>query len=292
MMENSFIGYILRLKAQARFIMRQIAAFMDWPVANIRFKPFKMADDLQRKAFLFQLNQANKVSDTTLLADSDLDQNEENQIMIRETDTRLEATKKQQLAMAQIQGEQQLIMMKFQAKGQQVAAQAQQAPVAPGEPGGAEQQQAGGSPGGSEAQPGVGVPQEAQPQQAMPPTPAAGAQQAAGGAGAAAAPAQGGAPQNFLSQVSSQLTGKNRLQQGQAGIDLPGMAMAHARLISVLPKAQQEMALQNLDLQSPELGQLVRQMLASMTPEQEGGGTTDMRPLPNQLPPRRAAGTI
>ena len=293
MMENSFIGYILRLKAQARFIMRQIAAFMDWPVANIRFKPFKMADDLQRKAFLFQLNQANKVSDTTLLADSDLDQNEENQIMIRETDTRLEATKKQQLAMAQIQGEQQLIMMKFQAKGQQVAAQAQQAPVAPGEPGGAEQQQAGGSPGGSEVQPGAGVPQEAQPQQAMPPAPAAGAQQAAGGAGAAAAPpAQGGATQDFLSRVSSQLTGKNRLQQGQAGIDLPGMAMAHARLISVLPKSQQEMALRNLDLQSPELGQLVRQMLASMTPEQEGGGTTDMGPLPNQLPPRRAAGTI
>jgi hypothetical protein len=292
MMENSFIGYILRLKAQARFIMRQISAFMDWPMATIRFKPFKMADDLQRKAFLFQLNQANKVSDTTLLADSDLDQNEENQIMIRETDTRLEATKKQQLAMAQIQGEQQLIMAKFQAKGQQVAMQAQQAPNAPGEPGGAEQQQAGGSPGGATTQPGAGVPQEAQVQQAPPQT--AGAAEAAGGAAAPLAQAApGAAPQDFLSQVSSQLTGKNRLQQGQAAVDLPGMAMAHARLISVLPKAQQEMALQNLDLQSPELGQLVRQMLASMTPEQgAGGGAVDMRPLPNQLPPRRAAGTV
>jgi len=147
MMENMFLGYILRQKAYAKFVMQQVAAFLDWPEANIRFKPFKMADDLQRKAFLFQLNQANKVSDTTLLADSDLDQNEENQIMIRETDTRLEATKKQQLAMAQIQGEQQLIMMKFQAKGQETMMAAQQAPNAPGDPGGAEQQQAGGAPG-------------------------------------------------------------------------------------------------------------------------------------------------
>ena len=147
MMENMFLGYILRQKQMARFIMKSVAAFMGWPEAQIRFKPFKMADDLQRKAFLFQLNQAQKVSDTTLLADSDLSQEEENETMIREADGRLAAQKKTSLAQAEIQGEQQLIMMKYQAKAQQEAAIAQGAPLAPGEPGGLEMGAQGAGPG-------------------------------------------------------------------------------------------------------------------------------------------------
>jgi hypothetical protein len=55
--------------------------------------------------------------------------------MIRETAKRLEASKKQQLAMAEIQGAAQVVMAKAQVKAQQVMAQASQAPVAEGEPG-------------------------------------------------------------------------------------------------------------------------------------------------------------
>ena len=47
-------------------------------------------------AFDLQLNQAGKLSDTTLLAGSDYDQEEENKIMVKETATRIEAQKKQQ----------------------------------------------------------------------------------------------------------------------------------------------------------------------------------------------------
>ena len=290
MMENMFLGYILRHKALAKFVMKQVAAYLGWPEVNIRFKPFKMADDLQRKAYLFQLNQSNKVSDTTLLADSDLSQDEENEIMIRETDKRLAATKKQQLAMAEIQGEAQMIMMKFQAKAQEALMKAQTAPQAPGEPGGAEGQMQGGAPGSETADQGTQVPGQL-PGQLMAADPAQLAAQQPQQGGGGGAPS----PQDFLASVSSQLTGKQQMQQGQGQMDLPSLAMAQARTISLLAPKLQEAALQNLELQSPELADLVRQMLASLQPPGKGGeekktttNAVDMRPLPEQRPARRA----
>jgi hypothetical protein len=290
MMENMFLGYIARQKALAKFVMKQVASFLGWPEANIRFKPFKMADDLQRKAYLFQLNQAGKVSDTTLLADSDLDQNEENEIMIRETDKRIEATKKQQLAMATIQGEAQQIMMKFQTKAQQDAQKAMMAPAAPGEPGGMESQVQGGGPGGA----GGGGASQEMPEAMQAGGPDAGGMQAP--AQAAPQPGAGPSPQDFLASVSSQLTGETRMKQEQ-NVDLPSYAMAQARVLATLPKNQQQLALQNLSLQSPELADLVKQMLASIQPEETEGGNrgsagVDTRPLPQQRPARRAAGAV
>jgi len=280
MLENMFLGYVNRQKQLVRFLVKQVAAFLGWPEVNIRFKPFKMADDLQRKAYLFQLNQANKISDTTLLAESDMSQEEENEVMIRETDKRLEATKKQQVAMAQIQGEAQLVMMKYQAKGQQEMQAAMMAPAAPGEPGGPESQIAGGAPGGDQAAPGTagGVQDPMAAGAALPP---------------AGPPSPGSTPQDFLSQVSSTLTGSQRMNggaNGNANVDLPSFAMAQARAIAQMTPQQQQLALQNLQLQSPELAQMVKTMLSSMQgdqPQQQSAGV-DMRPLPEKLPPRRA----
>lgn len=136
MLENQFVGYLLGHKNMAKFVMKQIAAYMEWPEVGIRFKPFKMADDIQRKAFLFQLAEAGKISDTTLLADSDLAQDEEYEAMMRESDQKIQAQEKQQLAMAELQGKQQVIMTKQQAKAQEAMAQAQMQGQAPGEPGG------------------------------------------------------------------------------------------------------------------------------------------------------------
>ena len=255
MLENAFIGYILRQKQQARFIMKQVAAFMGWPEVKLRFKPFKMADDLQRKAYRFQLNSAGKISDTTLLADDDLSQEEENQLMIRETDSRVEATKKQQLAMAQIQGEAQLIMAKFQVKAQQAQQQAMTSGAAPGEPGGAEGQMAGGGPGSAEAQPGQQMPQQ---QQQMPPE-----LQVMGPNGEAiqgAPPALMGSgdqntPGSFLSAISSQLKGDQKMDRGgqgdQLNVDLPSFAAQQAQQIATMPPKFQEMALANLEAPEP-----------------------------------------
>jgi hypothetical protein len=272
----------MRQRQLAQWVMQEIATFLDWPVAKIRFKPFKMADDLQRKAFLAQINQMGKLSDTSLLAECDYDQKEENAIMIRETDDRLAATKKQQLAMAEMQGESQLIMAKYQAKAQQVQMEAQQQPAAPGEPGGPETQQAGASPGSqmAEAQPAVGS--------AVPPI--------GGGQQPQQTQQQPPVQQNdVMSQmgVTSPLnSGQNLQGQGAgAGIDIASMALYQAKLIANLPPDQQQLAIQNLAMQSPELAQMVQQFLSQMSNQQAGTqNQVDMRQQPDVFPPRRIGG--
>ena len=256
MLENQFLGYILRHKELARWVMKEVASYMEWPEVTIRFKPFKMADDIQRKAYLFQLNQAQKISDTTLLADADLHQHEEDEIMMRETDKRLESTKKQQLAMAEVQADSQIIMMKAQAKAQQVMAAAQQAPLAPGEPGG--------------------------PQGSLPP-PAATAR-AAGGGGAppGASPSPLGAGQSMGMHQAPEEGG-----QPQVGMDINTMAQQLAEQLAQMQPQDQEAALQNIEAQSPELAQLVQQFLAQLQPDQGDEPQVDMRPMPEQLPERR-----
>lgn len=261
MLENAFIGYVSRHRLMARWVMRFIANFMRWPVANIRFKPFKMADDLQRKAYLFQLSGAQKISDTTLLADADLDKEEEDEIMSRESDKTLATQKKQQLAQAEIQGEAQVIMQKMQVKAQQAMQGAQQAPQAPGEP------------GGPEAAPTTPPPEAGGPPQAPP-------AEAGGG--------QGPAPP----EAQSQLNAGQRIPEGQAGMDLNSMAQSYAQQLSQMPPDQQQQALQAIAAQSPELAQLVQQYLASMGGGQEQGQGVNMQPLPDKLPPRRANAPI
>jgi len=142
MLENQFMRYMQDLSRFIRtFLVPKIAAYLDWPNVSVRFKPFKMADDLQRKALYMQLNQAGKLSDTTLLQDSDFNPEDEDELMASETERRLEAVKKQQLAEAEIQGEMGVINARYQAKAQQVIAEEQeqmsqgQQGTAMGEPG-------------------------------------------------------------------------------------------------------------------------------------------------------------
>jgi len=283
MLENAFIGYILRHKLMANWVMKMVANYMEWPEAKIRFKPFKMADDIQRKAYLFQLNQAQKISDTTLLADADLNMEEEDEIMVHETDKRLESTKKQQLAMAQIQGESQVIMMKMQAKAQEAMQAAQMGPQAPGEPGGPEGPLPGMPPGAGAPPPGAaGVPMGG------PPAP----MPEAGGGGPT-----GGMPAEAQSQLGAGQDLGAPPGQEQMGVDLVQLAEGYAAQVAQLQPEQQELALQAIEAQSPELAQLVQQFMSLMMRGQAGqhlGGEpqVDMRPLPEKLPPRREAAMV
>jgi hypothetical protein len=277
MLENAFLGYILRHKALFRWVMREVASFLHWPIANGRFKAFKMADDLQRKAFDLQLNQAGKLSDTTLLVGSDYDQEEENKIMIKETATRVEAQKKQQLAMAEIQGEQQLIMGKYQVKAQQAQQAAMTAPAAAGEPGGPGDSGAG-TPGGQAA----GEPAQQAPGEAQ------GTQQAA------QAQQQKQSAPSPMQQTQSDLNAGQKMQPGsQGGMDIQAMAYMQAQALQELPPAQQEQALSNLRAQSPELADLVEQILrAGGGGQQQEQNPIDMTPMPDKLPPRRDAALV
>jgi hypothetical protein len=282
MLENNFLGYLSRNRSMALWVMKSVASYMGWPEVNIRFKPFKMADDIQRKAYLLQLNQAQKVSDTTLLSDADLSQEDEDAIMLRETDKRLQATRKQQIAMAEVQGEAQAIMMKYQAKAQ---AAAMQGPAAPGEAGGPEVSV---DPGQAQQIAAQAVQQGGAPQQqGAQPVPVAQVPEALGMSGMPSDARLGGMPQEAQSQLNA---GQNRA----GGMDLVQMAEMYAQQISQMPPEHHEPAISALSAMSPELGQLVTRFLSMITREAAGNKKTgvDSRPLPEQRPERRTAASV
>lgn len=126
MLENFFLSNVMSHYRLLHWNMRRIGGYVNWEVPDARFKPFKMADDIQRQAFAFQLNQAGKLSDTTLLSMADFNAEEETELQRKEVDDRMEALKKSQTLMAEIQGESSTIMARYQAKAQQEMQDAQQ----------------------------------------------------------------------------------------------------------------------------------------------------------------------
>jgi hypothetical protein len=142
MLENVFLRYLGGLLRFIKsFVVRRTAAHLGVPAIDVRFKAFKMADDLQRKAYLFQMNQAKLISDTTLLQESDFNPEEEDALLKGEVKRRMSSIEEQQLAEAEIQGKMGVVQAKYQAEAQKVMAQEQQQMeegvqgAAPGEPG-------------------------------------------------------------------------------------------------------------------------------------------------------------
>lgn len=126
MLENFFLANVHSQSRLLHWAMRQFGAFLNWPVPDARFKPFKMADDLQRQAFMFQLNTAGKVSDTTLLSYMDLKIEDEDALMVAEASQRAEAMKRQQLLNAEIQADAGVVAAKGQARAEAAMMEAQQ----------------------------------------------------------------------------------------------------------------------------------------------------------------------
>ena len=96
------------------FIIREIAYYMGWPIVKVRLKRFHMADDLQRASLSFQLNQAAKISDKTMLDELNYDIEEETQIIKRESAQQLSNMDYQQAQQAHMQGNAQKIQMRYQ----------------------------------------------------------------------------------------------------------------------------------------------------------------------------------
>lgn len=71
-MENMFMRYMSHHSQFVRWVITRVSDFMQWPMVKARFKPLKMADDIQRKALFVQLGAANKISDNELLTEMDL----------------------------------------------------------------------------------------------------------------------------------------------------------------------------------------------------------------------------
>jgi intein/homing endonuclease len=254
MLENTYLGYMSDHYRLVRWVMKNIGAYLEWEPVTLKFKPFKMADDLQRKAYNFQLNQASKISDEALLRDADFDPDVERKTIISETNRSAESMKKTRLAQAEIEGEASLIQMRYQLKAQKEQMEMTQQAPAQGEPG-AEVADAtqGQTPEGATNQ---GAPEEPESQPEN-------------------VPPQNASPQNGAPQA------------GMANVGLISSAQQLANYIFKLDPQSQNAALANLQEQNPELYSIVLQLKESVTPTQGGNANSASLPLPEQRPPRR-----
>jgi len=229
MLENFFLANVLGHQRLLDWVMKRMGAYMNWPVAQGRFKPFRMADDLQRQAMMMQLNMSGKISDATLLSYTDLKVEDESELMISEAKIKSEALRQKTLVEAEAQGEAQLVMAKYQAQAQ-VAMQ-------------------------------TAVSRELAPKK----TP------------------------------FDELQGNSAANQA-GGYSMDAVAAALANKIKLMPSQQAAAYLEQLKTQAPEALQLLAGQ-GVMPPEMEAAQTgtevappppVDMRPMPEQLPPRRA----
>ena len=120
MLENHFLDYKSDHLALVDWIIERVGAFLNWEPVEAHFRRFKMADDLQRSAFNLQLNQAGKISDKTLLEDTEWDAEVERNRISVEQQVSSKVQLDEAISQSQIQGEAQLTSMKYQARAQRM----------------------------------------------------------------------------------------------------------------------------------------------------------------------------
>lgn len=320
MLENMFIGYRLDHENMLNnFVIRRIANFMQWPIVKAHMKRFKMADDLQRSAFYFQLNQAQKMSDQTLMAEVDQDAAVEDERKKLEMDKQLESMRKQQLAQAAIQGEVMLVQGRYQAKAQEQMQKSQAAlQEAQGAQGGAAggvdpTQMAGGDAGGGAggmpeqlgapggqpgagAQPGAG--QDGPPGMQGQPTPGSGQEgEMIPGQQVDPSMPEGStvSPENAQQAPGDgvPVSASSPLQMGQkgGGYNLLYLAKRAANALKKMEPMQANMELNRMRMGNPQLGNLVLQIMQKERGSQKDPLNPLQSPQPQQKPSRRASST-
>jgi hypothetical protein len=118
MLENFFLSNVHDHKRLVHWVVRHFGTLLNWPLPDVRFKAFRMADDLQRQALYLQMVQGGMMSETTMLSQTDLKLEDEAALIAAETRIKMEAMKQKSLAQAEIQGEAQVVMAKYMAKAQ------------------------------------------------------------------------------------------------------------------------------------------------------------------------------
>lgn len=265
MLENQFLGFRENLLVLCRdFILGRIADYMDWPRPRIRFARFKMADDLQRLQLMFQMNQAMKLSDKTLLDEADMDLIQEEKHKSAEFHKQIENQRRMQLAQASLQGEVMLVQSRYQAQSQKLM---QAAGMPPEMAGGA-----GGPPGMPGAQ--GGTQQPLQGEQAAPGMPEGStvypenAQQA---------PAEG---------IPLEMQSPLAMGQQQGGLNVMALARRAVSQLNKLDEMSKQIELMKMKGSNPQLYTLVLQILFSEQGSQADALDPTQSPLAQQKPPR------
>jgi len=167
-LENEFLGDRLDKQRFIDFIIDRVAAILKWEKLPVRFKPFKMADDIQRAQFDMNLAQMKIISRRSFLSSRDYNYDEEVRQIEVENKLDLRTQREQTTAQASSRGEALLVDTRFQAE----ATMLQQSLIPP------EMMQQGQEGQPQEGQPQEGQPQEGQPQQGQEGQPQQGAEQA------------------------------------------------------------------------------------------------------------------
>jgi len=260
MLENMFLSYRdLQLVMVRDFIAGRIADYMDWKRPRLKFQDFKMADDLQRLSLYFQMNQAMKISDTTLLNQAGLDIVQEERHKSSEINKQIEGQRKMQLAQASLQGDVMLVQARYQAAMQKTMMAAGVQPPAPGGEGGA------GGPGGGADAGGAQMP-------GMPDGATAYSENAG------QMPAEG-----LPTAVQSPLMAG---MQGPGGENVLYMARRAATYLQKLDDMSKNIELMKMKGQNPQLYGVVLQMLFSEQGSQAQPLDPQQSPLAQQKPPR------
>lgn len=280
MLENQFIGYrIDHHNMLNQFIIRRIANYMGWPTVKAHMRRFKMADDLQRAGLLFQANQAQKISDQTLLNELDQDSGVEEERKNAELSKQLEYQRKMMVAQAGVQAETMAIQMKAQAQAQAQAGLTPGAAVAPGQEAGADAQ---GGAGGMPAAPqqGGATGQEGEMLEGQQVDPAMPQGSTVSVENAQETP-QDGIPTEAASPLTAGLKG--------GGMNLLYLAKRAMNALNDMDQMTKMTELNRMKALNPQLYMLVMQIAQSGKGSQVNPLNPLQAKLPEQKPERRAA---
>lgn len=293
-LENHFLMYRRLLLRFVNWVKNRVRLYLGMPDVDIGFTEFKMADDIQRKQIVIQLNAANKISDHTLLTELGFDYDDELRMIEKETEQRNRIQAATMKAQAEAQGETQIITAKYQAKAQEAMNEAMGA-ASGGQPGMDGQAQNDVQQQTQEGQ------SAAQGQQQTPPGQAQ--QQAApsGQQAAVAATDQEMAQQAAMQQASqgqAAVAGESGTQAGGTGdnvvqMDATKWAQDWANRLSKMEPAQRNQVLNEIRQKMPNMARLIEQYLLQMSPGGTAGEAAEQaRPLPQAAPPRRQQGVV
>jgi len=256
--------YRNHLERFVNWVKDRIQIYLKLPDVTVGFTEFKMADDIQRKQLVIQLNAANKISDHTMLTELGFDYDEELKTIRSETEDRNQINTMMMKAQTEAQGEAQILQAKYSAKAEEANLKARQA---------------------SELL-------QQQDQMQMQPGQEQGQEQGPG-------PGPGGA--DFAADTelaagspSGSMGGDQPSAGGQViNMDAKKIAMQYANRISKVDPAQRQAVLADLQRKMPSMYRLVLQILQQMSyGETAAQGQEKNKPLPTKRPPRREGGPV
>jgi len=286
-LENHFLMYRRLLLRFVNWTKNKLQLYLGLPDVDIGFTEFKMADDIQRKQIVIQLNAANKISDHTMLTELGFDYDDEISMIEKETEQRNRIQALTQKAQTEAQGEAQILQAKYQARAQEAFQEAQGAQSG-GQQGmeGQAQDQASAK-GDAPPQQQDGAPQQEgqTPQQGEQPQQATSSENLAKDQQMAQQAAQ-----QQASSGQAQVAGEAGTQSGGGKVismDPASVAKKAANKLSKMPKQEQEKHLSELRQDMPSMARLVEQLLRQMSQGETAGDVADkMKPLPQAAPPR------